>query len=207
MRSAPAVLAGLFLCAVVACRSAGPVDVRVGLPGVSPFPPGSFEAVFVTDFIEDSPVDGFPAGRALRDYLADEIDLAFKGAVSRFERAADALAAGTGRDLVVTGTVRMSTEVRKALDNKRIPVDGPFKNATRGMLEVRRWTMSVDLSVLAGAGGETLLRKEYREERDYTDIEKPADFAFSELSSRVRARLLPSLLGMTTLETRTLLYR
>lgn len=207
MRSAAAVLLGFVLCAGAACRSAGPVEVRVDLPGVSPFPAGSFDAVFVTDFSEDSPVEGFPAGRALRDYLADEIDLAFKGSVSRFERAADALAAGTGRALVVTGSVRLSTDVRKALDNKRIPVDGPFKGADRGLLEVRRWTMSVDLSVLAGAGGETIMRKEYREERDYADIEKPADFAFSELSSRVRARLLPALLGTTTLETRTLISR
>ncbi len=207
MRTAAAIALVLALAAAPACRSGGPIEVRVDLPGVSPFSAGSFDAIIVTDFQEDSPVEGFPAGRALSEYLAGEIDLAFTGPVTRLERAADAPAGGSGRAVVITGSVRLSTEVRKALDNKPIPADGPFKRAERGLLEVRRWTMSVEVSVLAAADGEPLFRKEYREERDYADVEKPADFAFSELSARLRARLLPILLGTTTLEKRTLLGR
>lgn len=207
MRTAAAFALVLALAAAPACRSGGPLEVRVDLPGVSPFPAGSFDAIVVTDFQEDLPVEGFSAGRALGEYLADEIDLAFKGPVTRLERASDALAGGSGRAVVLTGSVRLSTEVRKALDNRPIPADGPFKSAERGLLEVRRWTMAVEVSVLAAADGAPLFRKEYREERDYTDVEKPADFAFSDLSARVRARLLPTLLGTTTLEKRILLGR
>jgi hypothetical protein len=61
--------------------------------------------------------------------------------------------------------------------------------------------------VLSAADGATLYQRRFEEDRDYIDLEKPAEFAFSELSARVRARLLPVLLGSSTLETRTLLVR
>jgi hypothetical protein len=195
----------LVLAAAPACRSSASLDVLVDLPGVSPFPPGSFDEVLVTDFREESPVDGFPAGRALRDYLADEIDLAFRGRVSRVGTAE--APAGSARSLVLTGSVRMSTEVRKALAGKRPPGGGPFLDQDRGLIEVRRWTLEASVAILSGADGATFWRKDFREERDYSDLEKPADFAFSELAARVRGRLLPVLLGTTTLETRSLLIR
>jgi hypothetical protein len=67
--------------------------------------------------------------------------------------------------------------------------------------------MTIDLSVLSAVDGATLYHRIFEEERDYTDLEKPDEFAFSELSARVRGRLLPVLLGASTLETRTLLVR
>jgi hypothetical protein len=204
----PAVFAlAVALAAGPACRSAQSVDVRIDMPGVSPFPAGSFGTVSVTDFREDEPVEGFAAGRSLRDYLAEEIDRAFEGPVTRTESASEALAAGAKHCLVVTGSVRLATEVRKALDSKRPPVEGPFRSAERGLIEVRRWTMTTDIFILDGTDGTTLLSRAYREERDYTDLEKPAEFAFSELSARVRARLLPVLLGTATIEKRTLIVR
>ncbi len=207
MRTAAAVALSLALAAGLACGPARFVDIRVDMPGVSPFPAGSFDEVAVADFREEAPVDGLAAGRALADYLAREIDLAFKGTVTRVAAPEEALAARGGRVLVVSGEVRLATEVRKALDKRDLPVDGPFKAAERGVLERRRWTMTVDLAIRSAADGTTLYRREYREDRDYTDLEKPADFALSELSARVRARLLPVLLGTTTIETRTLIAR
>ncbi len=206
----PAVLAlaaALALAAGPACRSAKTFEVRVDMPGVSPFPKGSFDTIVVTDFREERPVEGFLAGRPLGDYLAEEIDRAFGGSVTRTESAEEALAAGGKGFVVVTGSVRLATEVRKALDNKRPPVEGPFRSTDRGLIEVRRWTMTVDIVVLDAADGAILLDREYREERDYNDLEKPAEFAFSELSARVRARLLQVLLGAPTIERRTLIVR
>jgi len=195
----------LAFAVVPACRTSVSLDVLVDLPGVSPFARGSFDAVVVTDFLEDPPFDGFPAGRALRDYLAEEIDLAFRGPVSRADYAAEAV--GNARSLVLSGSVRFTTEVRKALRGKRAPVEGPFKTTEPTLFEVRRWILDADVEILSGADGSTLWRKDYHEECEYEDLEKPADFAFSVLSARVRARLLPALLGTTTLETRALLFR
>lgn len=207
MRPAAAFALVLALAAGPACRSSSSLDVLVDLPGVSPFAPGSFDEVVVTDFLEASPVDGFPAGRALRDYLAEEIDLAFRGRVSRSEDPSAASSVRNARALVLTGSVRMTTVVRKALNGKGASVEGPFKAEERGLIEVRRWTMVASVAILSGADGATLWHKDYREERDYDDLEKPADFAFSALSARLRERLLPVFLGTTTLEKRALLGR
>jgi hypothetical protein len=203
----PAAVCALLLAFAVipACRSSVSFDVLVDLPGISPFAPGSFDSVVVTDFREDAPIEGFAAGRALRDYLAEEIDLAFRGPVSRAESAAAPVT--NPRSLVLAGSVRLTTEVRKALRGKRSPVDGPFRGAARPLIEVRRWTLDAEVSILSGADGSTLWRRDFREDCDYEDLEKPADFAFSVLAARVRARLLPALLGTTTPETRALLIR
>lgn len=206
MRPAAVLALALALAAGPACRPASSLDIRVELPGVSPFAPGSFDAVVVTDFREASAVEGFSAARSLPDYLAEEIDLAFRGRVLRADSAA-AAAAATARALVLTGSARMSTEVRKALGGEASPAEGPWKAGERRLIEVRRWTLEASVSILSAADAETLWRKDFREERDYPDLEKPADFAFSDLAARVRARLLPVLLGTTTLETRTLIVR
>jgi len=205
---APAVLAlAVVWSAAAACRSAAPVEVRIEMPGVAAVAVGSFDEIVVTDFRDVSSLGDLAVGRELRDYLAAEIDRAFGGAVTKLGALEEALARGRERVVVLSGTVALTTEVRKALDNKKVPFDGPFKTAGRGLVEQRRWTMTVDLAVLSAAGGATLFKRVFKEERDYIDLEKPAEFAFSELSDRVRARLLPLLLGATTRESRTLLGR
>lgn len=204
---APAVLALAVVWSAAACRSAAPVEVRIEMPGVAAVAVGSFDEIVVTDFRDVSSLGDLAVGRELRDYLAAEIDRAFGGAVTKLGAQEEALARGRERVVVLSGTVALTTEVRKALDNKRVPFDGPFKTAGRGLVEQRRWTMTVDLAVLSAADGATLFKRVFKEERDYIDLEKPAEFAFSELSDRVRARFLPLLLGATTRESRTLLGR
>jgi hypothetical protein len=213
---------GVFvvLAAVIAagasCRSSGPVDVRVSLPGVTPFPAGSFAEIVVTDFRNEVPLPDFDPGHELQSYLAAELRRAFDGTVSPLPLPSGAAAspsfwreAAAGRDRAVflTGSVRLESQVRKALQDKNIPVDSPFNIAGRGLIEHRRWTLAVDLAVISGVSGEPLFRKTFREDRDYIDLEKPADFAFSELSGRVRDALFPALLGSPTVEKRTLLRR
>lgn len=207
MKAPAALVLAAALSAVSACRSAAPVEVRIEMPGVSAVPAGSFDEIVVTDFREASPLPGLAAGRELRDYLAAEIGRAFAGTVIKLSSPEEAPSRGRERVLVLTGSVALTTEVRKALNKEKVPLDGPFKTSGRGLIEQRRWTMTVDLTVLAAADGTMLFRRVFREERDYIDVEKPADFAFSELSDRLRARLIPLLLGATTRESRTLLGR
>ncbi|HSA95748.1 MAG TPA: hypothetical protein VLJ16_06845 [Acidobacteriota bacterium] len=207
MRVAAVVILAAALAAASACGTAGPVEVRVSMPGITALPAGSFGEVIVTDFREISPPADLPVGRGLRDVLAEAIDRAFDGPVRRLATPQDALAAGGERTVVLAGEVALTTEVRKALNRQNVPLDSPFRTEGRGLIEVRRWTMTLELSVLAAPTGATLYRREFREEHDYVDLEKPADFAFSELSERIRAKLLPLLLGSPTLEARTLLGR
>ena len=207
MKAPAVVILAFAIGAGPACRSTADQVIRIDLPGVSAFVAGSFDEVVVTDFREDLPLPDFRAGRELREYLAAEIERAFRGTVTRLDAPEEALSGGRKRVLVLAGSIRMATDVRKALDMKNVPLDGPFKPPGRGLVELCHWTMTVDLSVLSAADGATLYHRRFEEERDYIDLEKPAEFAFSELSARLRGRLLPVLLGSSTLETRTLLVR
>jgi hypothetical protein len=213
-----AVLAALAVAAAAgaSCRSSGPVDIRVSLPGVSPFPAGSFAEIIVTNFRNEAPPPDLDPGLELQSYLATELRRAFKETVSlaplpdgaapppSFWRAE---AAGRDRAVFLTGSVRLEGQVRKALQPKNVPVDSPFDTSHRGLIEQRRWTLTVDLAVVSGESGEPLFHKTFREDRDYIDLEKPAEFAFSELSASFRDALFPALLGTPTIEKRTLLRR
>jgi len=213
-----AILAALAVVAAAggSCRSSGPVDIRVSLPGVSPFHAGSFGEIIVTNFLNEAPPPDLDPGLELQSYLATELRRAFKGTVSlaplpdgaatppSFWRAE---AAGRDRAVFLAGSVRLESQVRKALQPKNVPVDSPFDTSHRGLVEQRRWTLTIELAVISGESGEPLFRKTFREDRDYIDLEKPAEFAFSELSASFRGTLFPLLLGSSTIEKRTLLRR
>ena len=209
------VLAAL-LAASAGCRSASSVEVRVDMPGVPFFRAGTFAEIVVTDFRNELPLPDLDPGLELQSYLAAELRHAFKGMVSLRPLPAETdlppsfwreAAAGRDRVIFLTGAVRLASQVRKALQDKSVPVDGPFKLAGRGLIEHCRWTLTVDLVIISGENGEVLYRKTFRDDRDYIDLEKPADFAFSDLSARFRGRLFPLLLGASTIENRTLLRR
>jgi len=207
------------LLAAAACFSRLPVPVRVQMPGVSAFPPGLFSEIIVTDFRDDAPSPDFALGRELQGYLAAEIGRSFKGTVSRLDISRDGrsspddpafwkqAASGREHSVFLTGSAGLVGQTRKALEKKNLPVDGPFNLDRRGLIEQRRWTLSIDLAVVSAATGETLYQRTFREERDYSDLDKPAEFAFAELADHIRARLFPVLFGAPTIEERTLLRR
>ena len=216
----PAIFAlAIVLAAAAACLSTSPVPVKVGMPGVSAFPPGLFSEIIVTDFRDDAPSPDFALGRELQGYLAAELGRSFKGTVSHMDLSRDGKAAaddpafwkqaGAGRERAVflTGSAGLVGQTRKALEKKKLPAVGPFNIDRRGLIEQRCWTLSVDLSVVSAATGEALYKITFREERDYIDLDKPAEFAFAELADRIRARFFPVLFGAPTIEERILLQR
>jgi hypothetical protein len=209
-------LVAALLLAGAACRADSPVLVHVEMPGLSPLPAGSFAAIVVTDFRSETPLPDFDAGLELQTFLAAELRRAFDGPVSLRARPTEAEvppsrwldpASDRSRAIILTGTVRFGSQVRKAVPDKYLPVDGPFNLAGRGLIEQLRWTLLVDVAVIAGASGETLFRRAYREDRDYIDLDKPAEFAFSDCAAGFRNRLFPVLLGTPTIEERVLLRR
>jgi hypothetical protein len=214
MRGPAVLVLAAALVGAAACGGA-PMEISLELPGVTALPPGAYAEIVVTDLAEPSPDPGFAAGPELAAYLAAELGRVFPGRVSRAAAPAAAASgrpspdvwreAGADRDRAVflTGTVTLAGQVRKAVD-KDAPSDGPFK---RTLVERKQWTMTVDLVFVSAATGEIVHRAELREERQYLELDKTAEFAFSDLSQRVRDRLLPALLGTSTLEKRTLLRR
>jgi hypothetical protein len=216
VRGRAALLLAALLAAGAACRSASPVLVRLDMPGVSPFPAGSFGEIVVAVFRNEAPLPDFDAGLEMQATLAAALRPAFRGTVSLHALpAADAAtpsfwrdaAAGRDRAVFITGSVRLVSQVRKAVQGKSVPVDSPFNLAGRALIEQLRWTLLVDLVVISGESGGILYAKSFREDRVYIDLEKPVDFAFSDLSAGFRDRLLPVLLGTPTIEERSLLRR
>ena len=169
LRARVLLLATLAMMAGAACRAAAPVLVRVEMPGVSPFPAGSFAEIIVTDFRNGTTLPDFDAGLELQTYLAAELRRAFDGAVSLRSLPAGPgippeswreAAAGRNRAVILTGTVRFGSQVRKAVVDKRVPFDSPFNLAGRALIEQLRWTLLVDVAVISGDNGETLYRQD-----------------------------------------------
>jgi hypothetical protein len=215
MRPRALVLLAAVLAAAGACRIMGPVVVPIEMPGVSAFPPGAFSEIVLTEFRNEAPIAGFDVGKELQAYLAAELRRAFRGPVALRPPVEPAAAtpafwqdAAGGRAGVVflTGTVMLTSVVRKALKSGQPLSDGPF-DAKRAVIEQLRWTLVVDVAVVSGATGETLYERAFREDRDYIDLERPADFALSDASAAVRVRLFQALLGAPTIEKRSLLRR
>lgn len=214
---APPVLAAALL-AGAACGSGTPVGVSLSMPGIAVLPPGSFSEIVVTDFADAAPPPDVAPGLELPNYLAAEIARVFAGPVSRAAVPAEAAAGpapppfwkekGAGHEgaVFLTGSVSLTGEVRKAVD-RVAPLDRLFDASRSGLIEQLRWTMAVDIFLVSAATGEVLNRTSLREYRDYSELDKPAEFALSDLSDRIRARLFPALLGASTIERRALLRR
>ncbi len=209
----------IVFAAAAACRSTAPLDVHTSLPGVSSFPPGTFTTIIVTRFRDDAPPPDFAPGPALEDVLANGLRRELKhtgGLVDRRRDEARARptdpaawkAAGEGRPsgaAFLAGAVRLSAKTLKAIDKKAL-ADGPFDLARR-LIAKRRWTLEAEISVVSAATGETLYHETFRESQDYGELDKAAEFAFSELADRILGRFSQALLGRPTIEVRTLLRR
>jgi hypothetical protein len=216
MRIRAALLIAAAVAAGAACRGLDPVVVHVDMPGVSPFPPDAFAEIVVTDFRNAASPADFDAGHALQMFLVDELRRAFPGRVLAGAGPETAgpppsfwkdAAAGRERVVFLAGSVRLSSDVRKALKGRTVPLDGPFEAIKHGLIEKLHWSFVVDLSVVSGESGETIYERSFREDRDYIDLEKSPEFAFSDMSAAFRDRLFPALLASPEIEKRILLRR
>lgn len=212
-------LAAVLIMATAACRSTDPLDVRISLPGTTPFGPGALSSIVVAGLHDEALRPDFSPGLALEEALVRMFRRELKNTAGLVERAPveaipgrdDAAAwraAGAGQapgTVFLAGAVKLSSLTLKALDAKGF-VDGPFDPAHR-LLAKLRWTLAADVFVISAATGEILYHGTFRESQDYAELDKPADFAFSALSERVLDRLGQALLGRPTIEVRTLLRR
>lgn len=220
MKARAILLLAALLAGGAACRSLDPVLVRVDMPGLMPFPPGTITDIIVSDFRDEAPLPDFPIGPAFRTALEADLERAATGKLritggSEFPTGARPddpsawRAAGAGRapgTVFLAGSVRLAGEIRKALD-RTVPADSPFDVPGRALIAKRIWILEADVRLISASSGESLFRRTFREDREYAELDKPAEFAFHELSERIRDDLLRFFLGLPTTEPRTLLRR
>ena len=210
-----AIALGAAGCAVVAPYR----SVRIDLPGVTPLKLEDYREILVLPFKEEAPLPDFALSKEATAYIAEELGRDFKGRVLTLEPTDAAFpppedeaawkekGAGHPQALFLTGVVRLTSEVRKAINENEREVDGPFKKTGSGLSERRLYTLNMTLGLVDAGTGRPVFRKDYKEVRTYLVTKQPAEFAFYELAERVRLKFFRTILGAERVQERYLLSR
>lgn len=211
-------ITALAAAMLAACPSPSFRRVSVEIPAVSPAGLGSDDEIVVTDFNELEARPDLGLGRRVAEYLEAELRREFKGTVSRRTIRADPAAvddgafwrsagAGLKSAVFLAGTVSLREEAQKALREADVLKDGPFKLENRGLMERKRFTLSLEYALIDARSGTVILKKSILETRTYGDIQQVAEFALFDLLPAVKARLFPVLFGRKSVQERYLLLR
>jgi hypothetical protein len=202
------------------CSAVDPYrSVRIELPSVVPLQLSDYREVLVVPFQEEASPAGFALAKEATALFAEELGRRFKGRVVTLpaaeagppplddEAAWKDKGAGHPQTLFLAGAVRLSSEVRKAINESERDVEGPFKKTGTGLSERRLYTLTMTLGFVDAATGRPLYRKEYKEVRTYIATKQPAEFAFYELADRVQLKFFHTILGTERIQERYLLSR
>jgi hypothetical protein len=202
MKLRPIALAVALAAVLAACASAPYERVMIDIPAVSPVAVGRFRAIVVEDFRETLAVPDVPLGRRTAEYLEAELRREFPGTVGRLGAAGP-----PAEGLVLSGTVGVAQLAQKALREKDIVKDGPFGLENRGLIERKRFTMTVEYTLTDAASGAVILTGGLKESRTYGDAEQSVEFALFDLLPLIKAKLFPELFGRVSSGERYLLLR
>jgi len=207
----------LFLAA---CRSDAYRKLRVELPAYSPVKLEDFLEVVITPFLVADQPQGIDLNKEIADYLKPELERKFKGRVTLRQVPLESeeafkqpeywrsLAAGSSKPLVVTGRVTLNQETRKAILTRPVrSLEEEPLSPQRSLDERRIFTLEISLYLIKAETGETLLQRDFKETKSYTNPNQRTDFAFYDLIQRVKAKLFRLILGEERIQDRYLLTR
>ncbi len=202
MRTGPAALVVALAGLLAACASAPYDRVAIDIPAVSPVAVEKYAAIVVEDFRETQSAPDISVGRRTAEYLEAELRREFKGTVSR-----PGTAGPPADGLVLSGTIGIAQLAQKALRERDIVTDGPFGLEDRGLIERKRFTMTVEYRLTDAATGAVVLSGALKESRTYGDVQQSVEFALFDLLPLVKAKLFPDLFGRVSARERYLLLR
>jgi len=196
----------VILAALLAgCAGAPEFPTAAEAPAAHPALLDRFEEVIVPDFAEAAVVPDLGLGRRIADYLAGEMRGVFKGRVTRRTPPDGPPGASSDRDLwrtagaaavstaFLSGTARLAEQAQKALNEADIPKDGPFKLDGRGLLERKRFVLTIDFVLVEAATGEVVWKNVIQATWISSYAEETAEFALTDLLPTVKAKLFPAL--------------
>ncbi len=207
----------LLLLAGAACETIEPGKVRLEFPGEAPVDPGRTESVLLTNFRQTEDFPDLDLAGELRKYWGGELAARLKTPVkdlpsglspeTRFEDESHwrTLAGSAPRSLIMTGTVDLTKETRKALvDNRTGSVADPFVT-TRGWETRQLFTLTARLVLVSGETGRILIDRPYKETADVSDPKQPALFVLYDLIQKVKIKFFRDAFGAPRNQERYLL--
>lgn len=205
---------------LTACRSDAYRKLKLELPAYSPVRLESFPEVVITPFLVTDQPEGIDLNKEIVEYLKPELERKFKGRVAvrqiplegeeAFKKPEhwQSLASDSSKPLVVAGRAALTQETRKAILSRPIRSLEEEPLSPQKSLEERRiFTLEISLYLIKAETGETLLERDFKETKSYTNADQRTDFAFYELIQRVKAKLFRLILGEERVQNRYLLAR
>jgi hypothetical protein len=192
---------------VAACATAPERPQASGVPALPAAVPERFDEMIVPDFAETAAVADLNLGQRIADYFAGELRGTFKGKTTRLAIPAVTAAAAEGRDVwrsagagtpsavFLFGVAGLNEQAQKALNEGDMPKDGPFRLEGRGLVERKRFILTIDVFLIEAATGEVIWKHELRETKFYDGLSTVPEYALTDLLPAVRARLFPLLFG------------
>lgn len=209
-----------LLLFLVACRSNAYRKLKVELPAYSPIRLEDFLEVVITPFLVADQPKGIDLNKEIADYLKPELERKFKGRVTlrqvpleseeAFKKPEywQSLAVGSSKSLVVAGRATLNQETRKAILSRPVrSLEEEPLSPQKSLDERRIFTLEVSLYLIRAETGETLLQRDFKETKSYTNPNQRIDFAFYDLIQRVKAKLFRLILGEERIQNRYLLTR
>lgn len=192
----------------LACGSENARKVKLQIPGPSPINLADYAEVAIINFRVEKETSDIDINKEIVDAFAFELGRGYKGKVALRTIAWDregliedqafwkSLGSRTEKSLFLTGSVRYTQEIRKALIGSDLKeIDGPFKSVHKGLAERRIFNLVADLCLIRADSGEVVFRKEYKETRMFLNPNQPFSYAFYELLPRVKKKFFRTILG------------
>jgi hypothetical protein len=200
------------------CASLYNLKVNVELPGISTLNLDQFREVVISDFLVEKATKDFDINRELVDLFSVDLSKHFPGKVTSKDISWEEKDVFQQEDfwknllpdpeeaLILTGTVRYSEEIRKAILEDYSEGTGGFYAKEKGIAQRKFYTLILQLYLIKAKTGEILYTRDFKESRGYKNPKQTANFAFFDLMETVRRKFVRNVLGEEKLEQRYLIF-
>ena len=193
--------------------------LRIEIPRKTPFDLNAFDEIIVCPFLVKTVAEDFDLNKEIVDYFVSELKRKTESPISIQDVGVDEeeqfkstehwknLGGDSEGKLFFTGSAEYTEETRKALIKKaKKRYEDPFPTPAR--LEQRKFfTLNLDLYLIDAQTGKSLYQREFKETKAYDNPNQTAYFAFFDLISQVKEKLLRTVLGSDQIQERYLILR
>ncbi|NIM91184.1 MAG: hypothetical protein GTO17_09575 [Candidatus Aminicenantes bacterium] len=212
----------VFLLVLVlhfSCASFNYLKVNVELPGITTLSLDQFQEIVITDFLVEKQTTGFDINQELVDFFSAELSRHFKGKITTRDVTWEKKDLSQEEDfwktflsdpeevLILTGSVRYSEEIRKAILEEYTGETERFYPREKGLAQRKFYTLTLNLCLIEAETGEMLYTRDFKESRGYKNPKQTANFAFFDLMETVRGKFFRNVVGEEKLEQRYLISR